>query len=109
LDKLLAAAKGRTLMVSILPLPFTTTAERWAIRDELVWAYNPVCQMNGIKAPPLELARKLDELDKKHQEQTAQVMLLLANVNRLFEPQTLPGPRRRIGFLPQSEPASPAY
>jgi len=45
-----------------------------------------------------DLAHKLDELEKKHEEQTTQLRLLLANINRLFEPQTEPS-RRPIGFL----------
>src|ERR1700722_19905116 len=56
-----AAAHGKTLYVSVLPMPFSTTQQRWALRSELVWAYNPACQ------PALKLA----ELDKKHQEQAA--------------------------------------
>jgi hypothetical protein len=45
-----------------------------------------------------ELAQKLDQLEKKHEEQTTQLHLLLANINRLFEPQAEPH-RRSIGFL----------
>jgi hypothetical protein len=102
---LIAASRGKTLLVSILPLPFSTTSQRCALRTELIQAYNPLCQSNGSQTPPMDLAYKLHEFEKRHQEQTAQVMLLLANVNKVFEP--LPEqPRRRIGFLPQAEPAS---
>jgi len=74
---LLRAAKGNTLLVCVLPMPFTTTAQRWAARNELVWAYNPVCKRTSVRrhrATPLI---------------------------GFVEPQPEP-PRRRIGFLPQS-------
>jgi len=58
-----------------------------------------VCQ--GTASPNQnELVRKLDELEKRHEEQTTQFRLVLANINRLFEPQP-ERPRRPIGFLPQ--------
>jgi len=40
----LAASSGKTLMVAVLPLPFSTTSQRQALRRELVQAYNPVYQ-----------------------------------------------------------------
>ncbi len=42
--RLLATAQGRTLYVAVLPLPFSTTAQRRELRNELLWAYNPECQ-----------------------------------------------------------------
>jgi hypothetical protein len=99
------ARLGRTLQaealfVSILALPFSTAAERCEIRDKLVRAYNPFCQTGGSPVLQSELVHKLDQLERKNEEQTLQVRLLLASINRLFEPQ--PEPRRRpIGFLPQ--------
>jgi hypothetical protein len=101
----LADSRGKVLMVAVLAMPFSTTSQRLALRNELIWAYNPPCQSNGHTPPRADLARKLDELEKRHQEQTAQVMLLLANVNRIFEPQPEQPRRRSIGFLPQVEPA----
>lgn len=103
---LIAASRGKALLVSVLPLPFSTTSQRCALRSELVRAYNPPCQPDGSKTAPLDLAYKLDELEKRHQEQTAQVMLLLANVNRIFGPLPEPPRRRAIGFLPNAEPAN---
>jgi hypothetical protein len=92
------------LFVAVLPIPFSTMAQRWALRHELIRAYNPVFQ--GHEPPPAagDLTRKVDELERKNQEQSAQVGLLLANMNRFFEPQAVP-PRRRIGFLPQTAPS----
>jgi len=88
------------LFVSILAMPFSTAAHRCEIRNKLAQAYNPFCQSSGVPAAQTELALKLDELEKKNEEQTIQVRLLLASINRLFEPQ--PEPRRRqIGFFPQ--------
>jgi hypothetical protein len=99
--------RADALFVAVLPMPFSTTAERAAARDQLVWGYNPLCQANRVTPGDTgELARKLEALEKKHEEQTNQVGLLLANINRFFEPRPEP-PRRHIGFLPpQSAPAA---
>jgi len=92
-----------SLFVSYLPMPFSSTEQRCAIRNQLVWAYNPVFQTSRYPAVQNELAYKLDELEKKHEDQTMQLRLLLTSINRLFEPQPAP-PRRPIGFL--TEPVS---
>jgi hypothetical protein len=98
--RLAGVSRAETLLVSVLPMPFSTTAQRAALCNELIWAYNPVCQANGATAAPSELARKLEELEKRHEEQTTHLHLLLANINKLFEP--LPErPRRQIGFVPR--------
>jgi hypothetical protein len=106
--RLVATAGSRTLLVSVLPMPFSTTAQRWALRDELISAYNPTCQIGGGHTTSSDLAHRMDELERQNRDQSAQVLLLLSNLNRIFEPQTLPA-RRPIGFLPEStpEPASP--
>jgi hypothetical protein len=98
--RLAGATRGESLLVSALPMPFSTTAQRSEICNQLVWAYNPVWQANAAPPASSELTRKLEELEKKHEEQTTQLRLLLASVNRLFEPLPEPPPRR-IGFLPQ--------
>ncbi len=92
-------APSREWFVAVLPLPFSTTAQRRAIRSELIRAYNPLLQMEEARASSGDLARKFDELEKKYQAQTAQLMLLLAG-NPPGETQR---PRRRIGFVPQTE------
>ncbi len=104
-QNLFSACQGKTLLVTVLPMPYSTTSQRCALRSELVWAYNPPYQTERAESGGRDLARKLEELEKRHQEQTAQVMLLLANANRNFELQPEP-PRRSIGFLPQAEPAT---
>ena len=92
---------GVELFVATLPMPFSTTAQRLALRNELLWAYNPVCQAQIPKTPPVDLARKVNELEKRHQEQSAQFGMLLASLNQFFQP--LPEtPRRPIGFLPET-------
>jgi hypothetical protein len=48
---ILRAAQGKELLVSVCPIPFSTTAQRRAVRDELIWAYNPLCQTS--QAQPL--------------------------------------------------------
>ncbi|HTB18373.1 MAG TPA: hypothetical protein VK708_09660 [Bryobacteraceae bacterium] len=88
------------LFISVLAMPFSSSAQRRDARDQLVWAYNPVYQAPGMPAEH-ELARKLDELEKRHAEQSSQFQLLMANMNRFFEPQPVP-PRRSIGFLPDT-------
>jgi hypothetical protein len=83
-------------------MPFSTTAQRRELRNELVWAYNPECQADGNLLPQGELATKLGDLEKKHREQTAEVMLLLTNINQSFQPPP-ETPRHRIGFMPHTD------
>jgi hypothetical protein len=92
---------GQALYVAVLPLPFSTTAQRWALLQELVSAYNPAWQPAGIR--PTELVEKLDELERRHHEQGAQLGRLRARAEGWLEPH--PAPRRRIGFMPHVEPA----
>jgi hypothetical protein len=99
-------ANAGTLFIAILPLPFSSSAQRCDMREQLVWAYNPVCQGNAMP-PRNDLARKLDELEQRHAEQNTQFQLLMTSINRLFEPQPVP-PRRPIGFLPAAAADSPA-
>jgi hypothetical protein len=93
-------ANAGQLFIAVLPMPFSSSAQRCEVRNQLLWAYNPVYQ-GSTRHPENELARKLDELEKRHEEQTTQFQLLLASINRLFEPQPVP-PRRPIGFLPET-------
>src|SRR5579872_1005741 len=79
-----SAGSRRHLDVSVLPLPFSTTPERCALRDELVAAYHPVLQTHATGSPAADLTRRLDDLEKRHREQTAQVLLLLGNLNQQF-------------------------
>jgi len=92
------------LFISVLPMPFTTTTQRCSLREELLSAYHPACQ-NTPGTVSSELAHKVDELERRHQEQNAQVMLLVAGVSRFFEPPPPSQPRRRIGFNPLAEQA----
>src|SRR5437016_3030285 len=43
--RLAGTLAGAGLFIATLPMPFSTTAARSAVRDELVWAYNPRYQM----------------------------------------------------------------
>lgn len=43
------------LFVAVFPMPFSTTAQRCAVRDQLLWAYNPVYQSAAPK--PVEAER----------------------------------------------------
>lgn len=98
-----AGAMGGNLYVAVLLIPFSTAQQRTALRNELVAAYNPVCQSS--RAPSAaELAHRVEELEARHNEQHAQILTLLTSLYRFFEPQPV-GRRRPIGFLPQLAPA----
>jgi len=89
-----------TLFISVLPMPFSTTAQRWALRNELLCAYNAVWQAQEVRAAGSGLANQLGVVDRKpYPEESAQILLLLTGANRLFEPQPEREPRRRIGFV----------
>lgn len=90
---------GDNLYVAVLLMPFSSAAQRTALRNELVAAYNPVCQ-SGRAPSTAELARRVEELEARHHEQHTQILTLLTNLYRFFEPQPV-GPRRPIGFLAQ--------
>ena len=92
------ALRRESLLVAVLPLPFSTTGQRWMLRNELIWAYNPPCQVETTRSQPAELVAKLEELERRHQEQTAELRLLFASARGFLPPK--PQPRRRIGFLP---------
>src|SRR5690242_14016127 len=66
--RMLRGGPGQNLFVSILALPFSTTAQRWALCSELIAAYNPLSQGGEKRTPPTDLVRKLDELERTHQE-----------------------------------------
>jgi hypothetical protein len=84
--------------VAVLPMPFSTSAQRKALRNELISAYNPLCQTGNLPSAS-ELAHRVDELETRQREQNAQLMTMLSHLCRLLEPQPVE-PRRRIGFLP---------
>lgn len=98
-----ARLQGQEVFLAVLPMPFSTTAQRLVLRNELVWAYNPPCWMPGAEAAPTELVRKLDELERRHHEEAAELRLLFASAHASLEP---PRPRRRIGFFPTSQSAA---
>jgi hypothetical protein len=105
--RLANATKAEHLLVSVLPMPFSTTTQRAAVCQQLAQAYNPSHQSNGTAPAPSELARKLEELEKRHEEQSTYMQLLLANANKLFDPPpAAERPRRQVGFLPPSEPSA---
>lgn len=72
---LLHGAAERSVFIALMPMPFSTTSQRWAVCHELVRAYHPRYQTE------VELAG--------HQV--------------AFEGKA--PPRRRIGFMPQTETA----
>jgi len=88
----------------VLPMPFSTLAQRRAVCKELIAAYNPTCQNDGRTMSPAEMVFKIGELEARQQEQSQQILSLLTYIGKLFEPQPV-APRRPIGFLPQIVPA----
>jgi hypothetical protein len=97
-------ARRDDLLISVLPMPYSTTAQRRALCHDLIAAHNPAWQINGTMAPVAELARKVNELEVRQQEQSQQILSLLAHLGKLFEPQPV-GPRKPMGFMPQLAPA----
>jgi hypothetical protein len=91
----------KALFVAVCAIPFSTAAQRKALCSDLVRAYHPVLQAHGSHAPSGDLSTRLEEMERRHQDHAAQVMMLLGNIHKQFEPQPVP-PRRRIGFLPES-------
>ena len=65
---------------------------------ELIGTYRPAASVT-------ELARKVDELEEKQQEQNQQILSLLSHLAKVFEPQAV-SPRRPIGFLPATAAAT---
>ena len=102
-----SAGRMDALFVATLALPFSTLAQRCALRNELVEAYNPTSQAEGARTSTRELARKLDAIEVRQQEQNTQMIALLHQLNRIFEPQPVP-PRRPIGFLAGLAATDPA-
>lgn len=98
---LLPGNAQRSAFVSFLALPFTTTTQRWALCRELVSGYHPSGQ--SAQTAPTDLVRRLDDLERRNQEQAAQLGYLRAGADAFLD--TRPAPRRRIGFLPDFEPA----
>ena len=95
---------GEPLFISVLPVPFSTTNQRWAIRNELISAYNPALQTEKNAQGTSDLAFKLGQFEKRYEEQTTELRLLLASITRLFGPETEDRPRRKpIGFLVNPE------
>ncbi len=94
-------APQEALYAAALPMPFSTTAQRWLLRNELIRAYNPPLSSAQGDTPPGDLVRKLDELERRHQQETAELRMLFADTGNYPEAQ----PRRRIGFIPLSETA----
>ena len=95
---------SRDLLVSVLPMPYSTAAQRRALCDELIAAHNPAWQANGTMVSAAALARKVDELEARQLEQSQQILALLTHLGKLFEPAQA-GPRKPIGFLSELAPA----
>jgi hypothetical protein len=104
LPRLPENARLMDLLVAVLPMPYSTAAQRNSVSKELIAAYNPACQAKGQAMSTAELVCKVGELEARQQEQSQQILSLLTYIGKLFEPQPV-SPRRPIGFLPQLLPA----
>jgi hypothetical protein len=99
--------RAQDLLISVLPMPFSTQAQRRALCKELIASYNPAWQANGFNvATTAELAYRVHELEARQQEQGQQILSLLTYIEKLFGPQPV-APRRPVGFLP-TLPAAPS-
>ena len=98
--KRLPPAERDSAFLALLALPFTSAVQRWALCHELVGGYHPSGQ--AARTVPAGLVQRLDELERKNQEQLAQLQYLRASADQFVRP---PARRRRIGFLPDFEPA----
>ena len=85
-SELLGTANGRQLLIAVCPMPYSTTVQRWTVRDELIWAYNPACQAEGQRLAPGAIGFKSQETVQLPAESQKE-------------------PRRRIGFMPDCEAA----
>jgi hypothetical protein len=96
-----ASVRREDLLISVLPMPYSTAAQRRALCHELIAAYNPACQATGKAVSAFELARKVDQLEARQQEQSDRILSLLAHIGKMFEPAPVAGPRNPIGFVTQ--------
>src|SRR5258708_5713722 len=87
------SVRPEDLFVSALPMPFSTAAQRRALCSELIAAYNPLFQAHAPAQTATELARKVEELEARQHEQSQQILTLLTNLGKMFEPQPT-GPRK---------------
>jgi hypothetical protein len=99
-----ANMRREDLLVSVLPMPYSTAAQRRALCNDLIASHNPAWQGTRTAVPVEELACKVDELAARQQEQSQQILSLLAHLAKLFAPQPV-GPRKPIGFLAELAPA----
>jgi hypothetical protein len=94
----LKVAAGRTLFFAAYAVP---ESHGWAIsqiKKELIRSYWPISNLESSDAAA-ELANKLYSLEKKIIEHDAALVLALAAIGQLVQPQ--PEPRKRIvGFQP---------
>ena len=95
---------SQDLLVSVLPMPFSSAAQRRALCDELIAAHNPAWQENRTMVSAAALARKVNELEARQLEQSQQILALLTHLGKLFEPGQA-APRKPIGFLSKLAPA----
>lgn len=99
-----SGARADDLLISAMPMPFSSVAQRRAVCKELIAAYNPAWQSSGMVVSTTQLAHQVEELEARQQEQSQQILSLLAYIGKLFEPPPVV-PRRPIGFLAPLRPA----
>jgi len=95
----LRVAAGKALYIATYNLAAHDPSESHRIQRELIHAYGPVCNREAVDTPSLDLAHKLDALEKKNQEHELLLKVILAAIGHLVQPpQEIK--RRAVGFQP---------
>src|SRR5262245_25648048 len=96
----LRAAAGKPLYVSSYPVPMEHAFELSGIQRELIDHYWPMVNRRPTDDRAVDLAHKLDAVEKRIHEQEALLKLALAAVGQMG--QSFPEPKRRsvVGFQP---------
>lgn len=90
-------ARREDLMVAMMPMPYSHPAQRRAVCGELM--------TTRASLSVADLARKIDAMEARQQEQGERILSLLTYLVRLFEPQPV-RQRNAIGFLTELAPVA---
>ena len=94
----LKVAAGRTLYFAAYAVPEQHVWAVSQIEKELIKLYNPVSNLESIDAVA-ELANRLYSIEKKIVEHDAALVLALAAIGQMVQPQNEPK-KRIVGFQP---------
>ena len=95
----LRVAAGKPLYVASHALPIDHALELSRIKRELIERYWPIVNRRPTDDPTVDMAHKLDAVEKRILEQETLLKLALAAVGQMGQPS--PEPKRRsVGFQP---------